>query len=48
MLYLTYGGDPASTWVAKPDVHAENEISRKKASQNINANNDRFEGAVAA
>lgn len=23
------GGDLASTWVAKPEVHAEKEISRK-------------------
>lgn len=26
---VSYGGDLASTRVAKPEVHAENEISRK-------------------
>lgn len=44
-----YGGDLASTWVAKPEVHAENEISRKSGSININANDENFAGeAIAA
>jgi hypothetical protein len=38
------GGDLASTWVAKPEVHAENENSRKKDSININANDANFVG----
>jgi hypothetical protein len=39
----------ASTWIAKPDVHAENEISRETDSLNINANEDNFAGeAIAA
>ena len=43
------GGDLASTWVAKLEVHAENENSRKKDSQNINANDENFAGeAIAA
>ena len=43
------GGDLASTWVAKPEVHAENENSRKSDSLNINANEDNFAGeAIAA
>ena len=44
-----YGGDMVSTWVAKPEVHAENENSRKKTQININANNDIYgEDAIAA
>jgi hypothetical protein len=39
-----YGGDLASTWVAKPEVHAENELSRKSDSLNITAN-EKFEEA---
>lgn len=43
------GGDLASTRVAKPEVHAENEISRKSDSININANDENFAGeAIAA
>ncbi len=38
------GGDLASTWVAKPEVHAENENSRKSDSLNINANEENFAG----
>lgn len=38
------GGDLASTWVAKPEVHAENENSRKSGSLNINANDENFVG----
>lgn len=30
--YVHYGGDLVSTWVTKPEVHAENENSRKKDS----------------
>ena len=46
---IRYGGDLASTWVAKPEVHAENENSRKKAQLNINANDENFAGeAIAA
>ena len=41
-----------STWVAKPEVHAENENSRKSDSLNINANDanfaDNVDGAIAA
>lgn len=52
MLYLKsteIGGDLASTWVAKPEVHAENENSRKSDSININANDENFAGeAIAA
>jgi hypothetical protein len=48
-----FGGDLASTWVAKPEVHAENENSRKSGSININANDAKFDdvsfdGAIAA
>ena len=44
-----YGGDLASTWVAKPEVHAENEKSRKTTQLNINAKNDPiFDQAIAA
>jgi len=47
------GGDLVSTRVAKPDVHAEIETSRKSDSLNTNANNANFddvsfEGAIAA
>lgn len=45
VLYLKctiLGGDLVSTWVAKPEVHAENEISRKTDSININANDANF------
>ncbi len=41
------GGDLASTWVAKPEVHAEKEISRKSDSLNINANAENFAGDEA-
>ena len=43
-----YGGDLASTWVAKPEVHAENENSRKKTQLNINANDEKYGVAIAA
>jgi len=43
------GGDLASTWVAKPEVHAENENSRKTTQLNTNANDENFAGeAIAA
>ncbi len=50
MLYSVHGGDLASTRVAKPEVHAENEISRKTDSLNTNAKNDAYFGdeAIAA
>ncbi len=52
MLYLkctVLGGDLASTWVAKPEVHAEHENARKSDSKNINANDENFAGqAIAA
>jgi hypothetical protein len=43
------GGDLVSTWVAKLEVHAENETSRKSDSININANDENFaDDAIAA
>ena len=54
MLSYCIGGDLASTWVAKPEVHAENEISRTTVSKNINANDatygdfDQADLAIAA
>jgi hypothetical protein len=44
------GGDLASTWVAKLEVHAEHENTRKKTRLNINANDENFAAgdAIAA
>jgi hypothetical protein len=44
IIKVVQGGDLASTWVAKPDVHAEKENSRKSVSLNINANDENFAG----
>ena len=43
-----HGADMASTWVAKPEVHAENENSRKTDSLNINANEENFDRELIA
>lgn len=41
-----FGGDLASTWVAKPEVHAEVRVPRKTVRKCIVANDDNY--ALAA
>ena len=42
-----FGGDPGSTWIAKPEVHAEDATGpRKKSCKPIVANDDNY--ALAA
>ncbi len=41
-----FGGDMASTWVAKPAVHAEVRLPRKSIAKLIVANDDNY--ALAA
>ena len=43
---LILGGDLVSTWVAKPEVHAEVRVPRKTVRNSIVANDDNY--ALAA
>ena len=43
---VTLGGDMVSTWVAKPEVHAEVRVPRKTVRKQLVANDDNY--ALAA
>ena len=45
-LGVALGGDMASTWVAKPEVHAEVQVPRKTVCKLLVANDDNY--ALAA
>jgi len=44
--YANFGGDLDSTWVMKPEVHAELQITRKTDCKTLVANDDNY--ALAA